>query len=72
MNDYSSAQTRRTYLTPDEVAWLYGVPLSEVYRAIRLGHLPARRRRNRIVVPLSVIAKLLGDPIARTESPDGP
>jgi hypothetical protein len=44
-----------------EAAWVLGVEPSKVARAIRLGALPTAWRRNRLVVPASALAELLGE-----------
>lgn len=45
-----------------EVSWILGVDESEVCRMIRVGVLPAVRRRNRLVVPAHAVARLLPAP----------
>ena len=49
------------YYSLREAAWVLGVELSKVARAIRLGALPTARRRNRLVVPASALAGLLAE-----------
>jgi hypothetical protein len=49
------------YCTVREAARAPGVHPSKVARAVRLGVLPSVRRRNRLVVPVSVLAGLLGE-----------
>lgn len=51
--------SRRSCLLPvADVAWLLGVDDSQVCRAIRLGWLPAVRRRGRVFVPARALAHL--------------
>jgi hypothetical protein len=45
-----------------EVSWILGVDESEVSRMIRVGTLPAIRRRTRLVVPAYAVARLLPAP----------
>jgi hypothetical protein len=45
-----------------EVSWILGVDESEVSRMIRVGTLPAIRRRSRLVVPAYAVARLLPTP----------
>ncbi|RZS32493.1 hypothetical protein EV193_112127 [Herbihabitans rhizosphaerae] len=46
-----------------EAAWALGVAESEVCRLIRAGVLPTVRRRSRLVVPVSALARLLPAPV---------
>jgi predicted site-specific integrase-resolvase len=50
----------RTYLTLRQAAWLLGMPQSSIHRLIRVGVLHPTRRRNRLVVPASEVARLMG------------
>lgn len=52
---------RPKYYSPAEAAWLLGVSPSTVSRAIRLGLIPAVRRRSRLVVPDYVLERLLDE-----------
>lgn len=45
-----------------EVSWILGTDESEVCRLIRVGVLPAVRRRGRLVVPAHAVALLLPAP----------
>ncbi|GAA3989702.1 hypothetical protein GCM10022247_05380 [Allokutzneria multivorans] len=45
-----------------ETAWLLGSTPSAVSRAIRVGTVLAIRRRGQLVVPTTVLARLLGEP----------
>jgi hypothetical protein len=45
-----------------ETGWILGVDRSEVSRLIRVGVLPATRRRSRLVVPAHALARLLPAP----------
>jgi hypothetical protein len=47
------------YYSLREAAWVLGVELSKVARAIRLGALRTVRRHNRLLVPASTLAELL-------------
>lgn len=49
---------RRYLLSIAEAAWLLGVDVSCVCRAIRVGALPVVRRRNRVLIPAHVLAHL--------------
>ena len=53
---------RPAYYTLRETAWILGVELSTVARAIRVGNLRAIRRRGRLVVPAAELARLLSEP----------
>jgi predicted hotdog family 3-hydroxylacyl-ACP dehydratase len=57
----STAGQAAAYCTVRQAAWALGVHPSKVARAIRLGVLPVVRRRNRLVVPVSALAALLGE-----------
>jgi excisionase family DNA binding protein len=50
------------YYTVREAAWMLGVKPSTVSAAIRLGTLRAVRRRSRLMVPASALARLLAKP----------
>ncbi|GAB1509788.1 helix-turn-helix domain-containing protein [Actinophytocola sp. KF-1] len=52
---------RPKYYSVAEAAWLLGVSPSTVSRAIRLGLIPAVRRRSRLVVPDYVVKRLLDE-----------
>ncbi|MBV8542229.1 MAG: helix-turn-helix domain-containing protein [Pseudonocardiales bacterium] len=52
------------YYTIREAAWILGVKPSTVSAAIRLGTLRAVRRRSRLMVPASALARLLAQPTA--------
>jgi predicted site-specific integrase-resolvase len=54
-----NTKDRRTYLTLRQAAWLLGVPQASVHRLIRVGVLHPTRRRNRLVVPASEVARLM-------------
>lgn len=45
-----------------ETAWILGVDEAQVCRLIRVGVLPAIRRRGRLVVPAHAVALLLPAP----------
>jgi hypothetical protein len=51
---------RPAYYSTTETAWILGIDLSAVHRAIRIGALPAVRRRSRLVVPAAALHRLLG------------
>lgn len=53
---------RPAYYTVREAAWILGVEPSTVARAIRVGTVRAVRRRGRLVLPASELARLLSDP----------
>ncbi|ACU37527.1 hypothetical protein [Actinosynnema mirum] len=56
-----SASVRCVEYTVRQVAWLLGVPRSEVSSgAIRRGRLRVVWRRGRLAVPASVVTRLLG------------
>ncbi len=55
-----NSNERRSYLTLRQSAWLLGVPQSSVHRLIRVGVLHPVRRRERLVVPASEVARLMG------------
>ena len=55
-----NSNERRSYLTLRQAAWLLGVPQSSVHRLIRVGVLHPVRRRERLVVPASEVARLMG------------
>jgi excisionase family DNA binding protein len=59
MRTYMSNAGRPAYYTVREAAWILGVEQSTVARAIRVGTLRAIRRRGRLVVPASELARLL-------------
>lgn len=50
---------RPAYYTVRQVAWILGVDQSKVTHAIQVGTLRAIRRRGRLVVPASELARLL-------------
>ena len=50
------------YYTVREAAWMLGVKPPTVSAAIRLGTLRAVRRRSRLMVPASALARLLAEP----------
>ena len=50
------------YHTVRDAAWMLGVKPSTVSAAIRLGTLRAVRRRSRLMVPASALARLLAEP----------
>jgi len=52
---------RRKYYSLAEAAWLLGVPLSTISKAVRTGAMPAVRRRSRLVVPAHVLEGLLDE-----------
>lgn len=52
---------RRKYYSLAEAAWLLGVPLSTVSKAVRIGAIATVRRRSRLVVPAYVLERLLDD-----------
>ncbi|WP_229373463.1 hypothetical protein [Umezawaea beigongshangensis] len=41
---------------------MLGIEPSTIHRAIRLGTLRLERRRGRLVIPVSLLVRLLGDP----------
>lgn len=57
-------------LSISEVAWILGVDNSRVCRAIRVGLLPAVRRRRRVLVPAQALAHLasVGDSCVDTQA----
>ena len=55
-----NSNERRSYLTLRQAAWLLGVLQSTVHRLIRVGVLHPVRRRERLVVPASEVARLMG------------
>ena len=58
--DRSGRSSRRSnYVSVRQVAWLLGVPTSVVHRAIRVGTLPAVRRRSRLVVQENDVRRLM-------------
>lgn len=52
-----------------QAAWILGVTESEVCRLVRLGTLPAVRRRSRLVIQATTLSRLLparrGEGVAR-------
>jgi hypothetical protein len=60
MNTKSFHLNTPTYRSVPETAWILGVHPSVVCRAIRTGALPAVRRQSRLVVPVSVLRRMLG------------
>lgn len=50
---------RPAYYSTAETAWILGVDLSTVHRAIRIGALPAVRRRSWLMVPAAALHCLL-------------
>jgi excisionase family DNA binding protein len=62
---------RPAYYTVQEAAWVLGVEPSSVSRAIRLGTLRAVRRRDRLVVPASALARFLGEPTDNDPQSEG-
>jgi excisionase family DNA binding protein len=70
MSKHHDSAERRCLLSIPEVAWLLGVDNSTVCRAIRLGIIPAMRRRGRLLVPAHVVAHLADDE-SRTDPPAG-
>lgn len=52
------SSTSTSFLSIPEVAWILGVDNSRVCRAIRVGLLPAVRRRGRVLVPARALAHL--------------
>lgn len=53
---------RSAYYTVREVAWILGVRPSRISHTIRLGTLRTERRRGRLMVPASVLTRLLPEP----------
>jgi hypothetical protein len=62
MSEYISKAIAGGFFSIREVSWILGVDESEVSRMIRVGTLPAIRRRTRLVVPAYAIARLLPTP----------
>lgn len=54
---------RSAYYTVRETAWILGVRPSRISRTIRLGTLRTERRRGRLMVPASVLTRLLPEPL---------
>jgi uncharacterized protein len=52
---------RSCLLSIAEVAWLLGMDISQVCRAIRLGRLPIVRRHGRVLVPIRALSHLVCD-----------
>jgi excisionase family DNA binding protein len=52
---------RRKYYSLAEAAWLLGVPLSTISKAVRIGSIQTVRRRSRLVVPAHVLERLLDE-----------
>lgn len=61
MRTFTSNAGRLAYYTVREAAWILGVEPSSISRAIRVGTLRAVRRRSRLVIPASALARLLGE-----------
>lgn len=48
------------FYSPADAAWLLGVELNSIHRAIRVGELRAVRRRSRLVIPAAELRRALG------------
>ncbi|RSN24257.1 DNA-binding protein [Streptomyces sp. WAC 05977] len=48
------------FYSPADAAWILGVDLNSIHRAIRIGELRAERRRSRLVIPASELRRALG------------
>ncbi|MFI9387601.1 helix-turn-helix domain-containing protein [Kutzneria sp. NPDC052558] len=57
-----TSMPKQSYYSVREASWLLGIDPSTASRAVRLGNLRTVRRRGRLVVPATVVARLLGDP----------
>ena len=55
--------SRSDLLSIGQVAWLSGRSEAQVCRAIRMGLLPAMRRRGRVLVPACVVSHLACSPV---------
>ncbi len=55
-----STAGRPAYLTIKQAADVLGVPASTVHRWVRIGAIRTARRRSRLVIPASEVARLLG------------
>ncbi|OAP29029.1 hypothetical protein A4R44_00823 [Amycolatopsis sp. M39] len=62
MSENVSRPVSTGFFSIREVGWILGVDASEVSRLIRVGVLPAVRRRGRLVVPAHAVARLLPAP----------
>ncbi|MGH3760523.1 helix-turn-helix domain-containing protein [Actinophytocola sp.] len=51
------------FLSIKQAAWILGMSQPELLRAIHTGAVPSIRRRSRLVVPMRVVTRLLGEPI---------
>jgi excisionase family DNA binding protein len=60
MSKHSFHGNGPAYYSVREAAWILDVHQSTVCRMIRTGVLPAVRRRSRLVVPASVLRRMLG------------
>jgi hypothetical protein len=57
----STANRAPRVLSVREVAWLFGIDSSRVWRAIRLGTLPVVRHDGRVGIPARALAHLADD-----------
>ncbi|SFQ75453.1 helix-turn-helix domain-containing protein [Amycolatopsis rubida] len=62
MSEHVSRPVSTGFFSIREVGWVLGVGEAEVCRLIRVGVLPAVRRRGRLVVPAHAVALLLPAP----------
>ncbi|GAA3430972.1 helix-turn-helix domain-containing protein [Kutzneria kofuensis] len=57
-----TSMPKQTYYSVRQAAWLLGIDPSTASRAVRLGSLRTVRRRGRLVVPATAVARLLSEP----------